>query len=102
MVATIWKTRETGKMRGYQRKVIHIKNTGSYLFDEAYFVLSRDGESLELGEDDMVTEANRIIDDKSYRRIKYGPLNRYKRQIISLAFGVILGAAISFLILQFT
>ena len=87
-------------MRGYQRKVIHIKNTGSYLFDEAYFVLSRDGEELRLGEDDMVTEANRIINDKSYARIKYGPLFRYKRQIISLFIGAILGAAISLLILS--
>jgi hypothetical protein len=89
-------------MRGYQRKVIHIKNTGSYLFDEAYFVLSRDGEDLQLGEDDMVTEANRIINDKSYARIKYGPLHRYKRQIISLLAGIILGAVVSFLILRIT
>ena len=87
-------------MRGYQRKVIHIKNTGSYLFDEAYFVLSRDGEELRLGEDDMVTEANRIINDKSYARIKYRPLLRYKRQIISLFIGAIFGAAISVLILS--
>lgn len=87
-------------MRGYQRKVIHIKNTGSYLFDEAYFVLSRDGEDLRLGEDDMVTEANRIINDKAYAKIKSGLLFRYRRQIISLALGVVIGAAASILILS--
>ena len=89
-------------MRGYQRKVIHIKNTGSYLFDEAYFVLSRDGESLELGEDDMVTEANRIINDKSYMGIKGGVLLRYKRQIISLFIGIMIGSLISLLVLYLT
>ena len=87
-------------MRGYQRKVIHIKNTGSYLFDEAYFVLSRDGEDLRLGEDDMVTEANRIINDKAYAKIKSSLLFRYRRQIISLALGVVIGAAASILILS--
>ena len=89
-------------MRGYQRKVIHIKNTGSYLFDEAYFVLSRDGEDLRLGEDDMVTEANRIINDKSYRGIKSGTLLRYKRQIISMTIGIMIGSLASFLLLYLT
>lgn len=87
-----------GKMRGYQRKVIHIKNTGSYLFDEAYLVLSRDGEDLGLGEDDMVTEANRIINDKSYKGIKRGIFIRYKRQIISLSVGIMIGALTSLLV----
>ena len=85
-------------MRGYQRKVIHIKNTGSYLFDEAYLVLSRDGEDLGLGEDDMVTEANRIINDKSYKGIKRGIFIRYKRQIISLSAGIMIGALTSLLV----
>ena len=86
-------------MKGYQRKVIHIKNTGSYLFDEAYFVLSRDGEDLKLGEDDMVTEANRIINDKNYARLKNGILFRYKSQIISLITGAGVGGMVSFLIM---
>ena len=87
-------------MKGYQRKVIHIKNTGSYLFDEAYFVLSRDGEDLRLGEDDMVTEANRIINDKNYARLKNGILFRYRSQIISLIMGAAIGAVVSFLMLR--
>ena len=79
-------------MQGYQRKVIHIKNTGSYLYDEAYFVLSRDGEALHICEDDMVTEANRIIEDKNYVRLRNGFFSRYKRQIICLLAGIFLGA----------
>lgn len=87
------------KMHGYQRKIIHLKNTGSYLFDEAYFVLSRDGEDLHLGEDDMVKEANRIIDNRNSIKIEKSFFRRSKRQIISLLAGIFLGVSITFLAL---
>ena len=48
-------------MRGYQKKVIFLKDTGSHLFDEAYFVVSRKGEEAHIEQGDMVFEANRII-----------------------------------------
>lgn len=48
-------------MRGYQKKVIFLKDTGSHLFDEAYFVVSRKGEEAHIEQSDMVFEANRII-----------------------------------------
>ena len=48
-------------MRGYQKKVIFLKDTGSQLFDEAYFVVSRKGEEAHVHQSDMVYEANRII-----------------------------------------
>lgn len=48
-------------MRGYQKKVIFLKDTGSNLFDEAYFVVSRKGEEAKIDQSDMVFEANRII-----------------------------------------
>lgn len=48
-------------MRGYQKKVIFLKNTGSHLFDEAYFVVSQRGEDAHIEQSDMVFEANRII-----------------------------------------
>ena len=48
-------------MRGYQKKVIFLKNTGSHLFDEAYFVVSREGEEAAIGQSNMVLEANHII-----------------------------------------
>ena len=48
-------------MRGYQKKVIFLKDTGSHLFDEAYFVVSREGEAAHIDQSDMVFEANRII-----------------------------------------
>ena len=58
-------------MRGYQKKVIFLKDTGSHLFDEAYFVVSRKGEEAHIEQSDMVYEANRIIkeslEDKELR-----------------------------------
>ena len=48
-------------MKGYQKKVIFLKNTGSHFFDEAYFVISRQGEEAAIGQSDMILEANRII-----------------------------------------
>ena len=48
-------------MRGYQKKVIFLKDTGSHLFDEAYFIVSREGEAANIEQSDMVFEANRII-----------------------------------------
>ena len=48
-------------VRGYQKKVIFLKDTGSHLFDEAYFVVSRKGEEAHIEQSDMIYEANRII-----------------------------------------
>ena len=48
-------------MRGYQKRIIYLKHTGSHLFDEAYFVVSPNGAAAK--KDDMVIEANRIIEE---------------------------------------
>lgn len=50
-------------MKGYQKRVIYLKNTGSRVFDEAMFFVSREGEEQRLGYSDMVSEANRIIEE---------------------------------------
>lgn len=50
-------------MRGCQKKVIFLKDTGSHLFDEAYFIVSQACEDACIGEGDMVFEANRIIEE---------------------------------------
>ena len=50
-------------MRGYQRRVIFLKNTGSALFEEAYFVMRSDEMAEGKTEADMVAEASRIIDE---------------------------------------
>jgi len=48
-------------MKGYQKKVIYMKNTGSRHFEEAYFVLRSDAERQNVSCNEMVEEANKII-----------------------------------------
>ena len=48
-------------VKGYQKRVVFMKNTGSEFFDEAYFVVAdahAEGDGA-----DMINEANRIIDE---------------------------------------
>ena len=50
-------------MRGSEKKIIYVKDTGSKIFEEAYFVIRRgvDGEDSRPSENDMVREATRIV-----------------------------------------
>ncbi len=51
-------------MRGYQKKVIYLKNTGSRSFEEAYFVLKdNDSGAPRRSEASMIDEANLIIEE---------------------------------------
>ena len=50
-------------LRGCQKKIVFLKNTGSKIFDEAYFVISDKDNNRCLTEPDLVAEANRIIEE---------------------------------------
>ena len=81
-------------MRGYQKRVIYLKNTGSSLFDEAYFIVSREGAEAGLGQGDMVCEANRIIDE-SLDGESSGGRRAMLRRVLGFLFPFLLGAVIS-------
>lgn len=49
-------------LKGTQKKIIHIKDTHSRIFGEAYFILRSDVSS-EISENEMVREAARIVDE---------------------------------------
>lgn len=49
-------------LKGTQKKIIHIKDTHSNIFGEAYFVLRTDI-GTEVSENEMVREAARIVDE---------------------------------------
>jgi hypothetical protein len=83
-------------VRGYQKKVIFLKNTGSHLFDEAYFVMSREGESAASGQFDMVLEANKIIDESLGDGLQRG--GGKDRGIVSFLLPFLLGIIFSFAI----
>ena len=53
-------------MKGYQRKVIYLKNTGSRHFEEAYFVLREDSCAGDVSRREMVEEANEIIKENFF------------------------------------
>ena len=48
-------------MRGFQKRVVFLKNPDSALFDEAYFVLRENG-GIEASGQDMVREALHILE----------------------------------------
>ena len=50
-------------LKGYQKKIVFLKNTGSKIFDEAYFVISEKANDDRMCDTDMIDEANRIISE---------------------------------------
>ena len=80
-------------MRGYQKRVIYLKNTGSQSFEEAYFVLRSDTASLPTSQL-MIEEANRIIEENFGGR-RTGKKGIKKGHIISFILGCTLTLAIS-------
>lgn len=82
-------------MKGCQKKVIFIKNTGSRIFDEAYFIVSREGEASAIEENSLIYEANRIIEnslDTGYEG--YGKERRGK--VLGFLIPFFIGALVSF------
>ena len=88
------------KVRGYQKKVIFLKNTGSHLFDEAYFVVSREGEAAHVEQSDMIYEANRIIKESlegKESRVKGNIVEQLISAIIPFLLGVLVTLSVSFI-----
>lgn len=88
-------------MRGYQKKVIFLKNTGSHLFDEAYFVMSQKGEDAAVEQSDMVFEANRIIRESlgdKEKRIRGERVREKKTFLIPFFLGALISAALTVIV----
>lgn len=81
-------------VRGYQKRIVFLKNTGSPMFDEAYFILNDRYERC-TSESDMVKEANRIIEENLSKeaREEKGVLGRIftflKRYALPFALGCV-------------
>ncbi len=85
-------------MKGCQKKIIHITNTGSPYFEEAYFILRRPAKNATATEDDMVREALRIAESTSKKEKMtgtkrntglYGPL-MLVLSLVSFVFGAVM------------
>ncbi len=55
---------ETAVIKGCQKNVVWIRSTESELFEEAYFIISDKVKRKHISENDMVSEANRLIADR--------------------------------------
>lgn len=85
-------------VRGCQKKIIYLKNTGSEVFDEAYFVVNDKKISENNRECDMVEEANKILNECISITEQKGTLTALKKKIkekapiffIGLFVGIIL------------
>ena len=51
-------------IKGCQKNVVWIRSTESELFEEAYFIISDKIKRKQVSENDMVSEANRLIADR--------------------------------------
>ena len=79
-------------MRGCQKKVIYIKNTGSHIFKEAYFILDKGWDACEIKEEKMVVEASRIIEENErgkYKKSENKPLSGLCFFLTGALFGII-------------
>ena len=73
-------------MRGYQKKVIYLKNTGSSIFEEAYFIVKPEQKKT-ASTTEMVDEANRILEE-IYGKGKRGFLKSRLFHVVSFISGV--------------
>lgn len=80
-------------LKGCKKNVIYIKNTGSELFEEAYFIVCESSASGKR-ENDILDEANKIISNSPIRNYFLGdePKRKTKKRFSALSF--ILGAAV--------
>ena len=86
-------------VRGCQRRVVFIKNTESKIFSEAYFILSDEAYKESHTDEDIIREANRIIDESVgiEERVPLGKriitflVGKGVPAVIGLAVGLLLG-----------
>ena len=91
-------------IKGCQRKMIMVKGDDESPFEMAYFVLKSDLRANDLGENDILAEANKIVEAKTFsaagtraRRSKNDGSEKNKKVIIPFAAGTALGSAIGLL-----
>ena len=82
-------------MRGYQKRVIYLKNTGSRNFEEAYFIVRADIGDEGRSSPHMIEEANRIIDENFGE--KHGKLYACRWYILTFLSGAAISALTIFL-----
>ena len=83
-------------MRGYQKRVIFVKNTGSRHIEEAYFVMRSDESGAKASRALIIEEADRIIKE-SFGDGRSGFIFRNKWYLLSFFVGCAVTLAICFI-----
>ena len=89
-------------MRGYQKNIIHLKNFGSSIFEEAYFVIKPGCENTKKDKKenpDFISEVNRIIEESVGNVKKEKGAIGFKEAIIFIA-GFLISSIISLVIVR--
>ena len=91
-------------MRGYQKNIIHLKNVGSSIFEEAYFIIRPGCENNKKDKKektDLISEANRIIEESVGNIKKKKGAIGFKEALIFVT-GFLISSIISFVLLRIT
>lgn len=78
-------------IKGCQKRMIFIKNTGCNLFDEAYFVLKSDVPVADETENDIIRMATAIINEHDIPRKKRKKLPKW---LLPFFIGLFIGTGI--------
>lgn len=81
-------------VKGCERRIVHLKNTGSAVFEEAFFLMKEEKSEKPPTYAAMVREATRIIEENItlggvYRKPNAAPSRR--RTVLAFSLGVLLG-----------
>lgn len=74
-------------MRGSEKKIIYVRDTGSAFFEEAYFILRSGAAEAAASPDDMVREAERLVSASD------SPYPRHAKRLSARALSFFAGAA---------
>ena len=75
---------------GCQKKIFYVKDTGSHMFSEAYFILRDGSDFVPSGGHDLAAEAERIIKEREHAGKKR--VMQTSKAVLFL-LGIALGAA---------
>lgn len=87
-------------MKGTEKKMLLLKNTGSDIFEEAYFILKDRLPAVRVSESEMVKEANRIVSENLISGYFTGGKAKGRvTPLKSFILGLVLGASVAVLVL---
>lgn len=87
-------------IKGCRKNVVWIRNTGSDMFEEAYFIVSDKKTEKNTTDCDMLTEANRLIAESPVAGSFYRDTQRHSRKVtervgVGKAVWFMLGASVT-------